>query len=371
MSRHVPPAAPLLKPELRIDLQAVAGNYRRLADMARAAQTAAMLKANAYGIGLEQAAKVLAQAGCRIFFTATADEGVRARAVLPGQDIYILSGFAAGLADVFREYNLRPVLNSLAQISEWRAAGGGPAALHIDTGINRLGLEAAEEAALLADPALLDFDVTIIMSHLACGDTPEHPMNQRQRHAFVARSAALKAQPACCNAMLSLANSAGVLLGPSYHFDLVRPGLGLYGGNPIPSQDNPLAGVFALYGRIIQVRRVAAGESVGYGATYVAAAERRLAVLDVGYADGYLRAFGNQARAVVAGVSAPVVGRVSMDLVTLDVSEAPTVAAGDPALLLGGEITLEEAAKASGLSSYELLTLLGDRYNRVYLGATA
>lgn len=364
-SGDTPPAS-LLKSELRIDLAAVAANYRLLSRIAAGAETAAMLKANAYGIGLTHAARTLEAAGCKTFFTATVDEGVAARAALPGRDIYILSGFAAGLADVFHEHGLRPVLNSLAQVQEWRAEGGGPAALHIDTGINRLGLEDAGMAALTAGPAPLSFDVTIIMSHLACADTPGHPLNKTQLQRFRDWTAKLKTLPRCQNAQLSLANSAGILLGPDYHFDLVRPGLGVYGGNPIPSRPNPLAGVFALYGRIVQVRQVPKGECVGYGATFTAGDGCRIAVVDVGYADGYLRAFGNKAEALVRGRRVAVAGRVSMDMITLDVTGLEDVTAGDPALLLGGEITLEEAAEVSGLTSYELLTLLGDRYNRVY-----
>jgi alanine racemase len=364
-SREPPPAS-LLKSELRIDLGAVAANYRLLAGMAAGAETAAMLKANAYGIGLVHAGRTLEAAGCRTFFTATVDEGIAARAALPDRDIYILSGFAAELADVFRTHRLRPVLNSLVQIREWQAAGGGPAALHIDTGINRLGLEEEEMAALLADPSLLGFDVTIIMSHLACADTPDHALNKVQLQRFRERTAKLKTLPRCQGAKLSLANSAGILLGTDYHFDLVRPGLALYGGNPIPSRVNPVVGVFSLYGRILQVRRVAQGECVGYGATFTAGTGCRVAVVDVGYADGYLRAFGNKGSAVVRGQRVAVVGRVSMDMITLDVTGLDDARPGDPALLLGGEITLEEAAKVSGLTSYELLTLLGDRYNRVY-----
>ena len=357
----------MIRAELRIDLAALLANYRLLAARAAGAQCVAMLKADAYGLGMAAVAPALAEAGCDTFFVATPEEGRTLRTILREADIYVLNGYQPALREVFRAYRLRPVLNTLAEIEVWR---DGPAAIYVDTGMNRLGLEAADIDALLAGPAKIGFEVAILMSHLACADEPDHPMNERQLARFRETVARLKALPAFKAAALSLANSAGIFLGPEYHFDLVRPGIALYGGNPFTGRPNPMANVAEVHGRILQIRAIAAGDSVGYGATFTASRPSRIAIVDVGYADGYLRAFSSKGSALIAGQRAPVVGRVSMDFLALDVTDLPADATvvGAAVNLLGGGVSLDEAAAASGLSCYELLTLLGRRYNRVYLG---
>lgn len=356
----------MIRAELRIDLAAIVANYRTLAARAVAAQCAAMLKADAYGLGMAAVAPVLAGAGCKVFFVATPEEGRALRTVLREAEIYVMTGYQVELREVYRAYRLRPVLNTLAEIEAWR---DGPAAVYVDTGMNRLGLEAAEIEALLSDRGKIRFEVAILMSHLACADELDHPMNKRQLARFREITDRLKSLPALKTAALSLANSAGIFLGPDYHFDLVRPGIALYGGNPFADRPNPMANVVEVHGRILQIRAVAAGECVGYGATFTAARPSRIAIVDVGYADGYLRAFSNKGSALIAGQRVPVAGRISMDFLALDVTDiAPGQAeVGTAVNLLGGGLSLDEAAVASGLSCYELLTLLGRRYNRVYL----
>ena len=360
---------------LTIDLGALARNYRLLADRLGGARCAAVVKADAYGLGVARVAPVLSRAGCRTFFVATVEEGIGLRRVLPEAEIAVLNGAPAGAEAALAEHRLTPVLNDLGQIERWaalaRARGGldaivHDAIVHVDTGMNRLGLPACEVDRLAAETERLDgLRVRLIMSHLACAEERDNPMNPAQRAAFIAARAKLPAAPA------SLANSSGIFLGADYHFDMARPGVALYGVNPTPGASNPMAEVVHLQSKIIQVRDVDRGQTVGYGAAHRTAAPGRIATVPVGYADGYLRSLGNRASAAIGGAKVPVVGRVSMDLITLDVSSLPPDRAGPgaPVELIGGACPIDEVAACAGTIAYEILTSLGKRYDRRYVGA--
>ncbi|MGE5268336.1 MAG: alanine racemase [Thiohalocapsa sp.] len=351
---------------LEIDLGAVVDNWRFLRQRAAPAECAAVVKANAYGLGIKEVAPALLAAGCRTFFVATLDEGIALRQVLgpcPGSqpEIAVFNGPLPHTAPEFVAHALTPVLNEPGQVAEWQADGGGnPAILHIDTGMSRLGLTAPEFAALLAAPPRIRWRA--LMSHLACAEDPEHRLNARQRTRFVAALRALG------DVAGSLAASCGIFLGPAYHFDLVRPGAALYGVNPQPDGRHRLRPVVRLCGRILQVRQIDSGDSVGYGAAHVMEAPGRVATVAVGYADGWLRSLGHRSCGRLGGVRVPLIGRVSMDLITFDVS-AVDQARAQPGMLvelLGEAYTVDDAARDAGTIGYEMLTALGSRYHRVY-----
>ncbi len=357
---------------LTIDLGAVARNYRLLRERVRGGDCAAVVKANAYGVGVERVAPVLARAGCRVFFVATLDEGVELRRLVPDAEIAVLNGVQPGCEATFTADRLTPVLNDLGQIERWGALARARAALdaviHIDTGMNRLGLPPDEVDRLVAEPERLrGLRLRLVMSHLACAEQRDSPMNAAQRALFIARRERLPPAPA------SLANSSGIFLGPDYHFDLARPGVALYGVNPTPDLPNPMDEVVRLQGKIIQVRDVDRGQTVGYGAAHRVAAPGRVATVAVGYADGYLRSLGARASAAIGGARVQVVGRVSMDLITLDVSGLTATEARPGAMvdLLGGACPIDEVAAAGGTIGYELLTSLGERQERRYVGEEA
>jgi alanine racemase len=359
---------------LTIDLNALAANYRDLAARAKAAECAAVVKADAYGIGLEPAAAALAAAGCKTFFVALIDEALKLRTIAPDAAIYVLNGLNPGTADAFREIDARPVLGSMLEVEEWDAAARGakellPAAIHIDTGMTRHGLSADEAGALAAKLKSLAFKPTLVMSHFARADEAGEPMTLRQIADFKALAAKFPGIAA------SLANSAGILAHPGSRFDLVRPGISLYGGRALIEGDNPMKPVVRLDVKIVQVRKAKAGDSVGYGGEFKLSRDSRLAVISVGYADGIPRASGstNEKRgieAVVAGKRCPTVGRVSMDLIVIDVTDLPegAVKRGDLATLLGEGISVDDLAAPSGTVGYEVLTRLGSRYRRTYIG---
>ncbi|WP_073052647.1 alanine racemase [Kaistia soli] len=353
---------------LTVDLGALARNWRTLADRAADAETAAAVKGDAYGIGLEQAVPALAKAGCRCFFVALPQEGIRLKALLPSATVYVLNGLLPGEAARLAAAGLRPVLGSMAEIDEWaayRAAGGdGRAALHVDTGMNRLGVT-LDEAAALADRTEA-LGLSLVMSHLACADQPEHPLNAAQLGAFATAARLFPSLPA------SLANSAGLHLSPDYSFDLVRPGIALYGGR-FGTDFPALEPVVCVEARIVQIRSVAAGETVGYGATQHVKRPSRIAILSAGYADGYHRMAGSSdgapgASAFLHGRHAPLVGRISMDLMAIDVTDIPEARRGDHAELFGPNIPVDQVAASAGTIGYELLTSLGKRYRRHYVG---
>jgi alanine racemase len=356
---------------LTIDLAALARNWRSLAALAAGAETAAAVKGNGYGIGLEPAVRALAAAGCRTFFVALPDEGVKARAVAADATLYVLNGLARDLASVHARHDLRPVIGSTGELEDWaayRAQGGkGQAALHVDTGMNRLGLTFEEARALASDDQAVErLGLSLVMSHLACADTPGHPLTARQ----LATMHDVKALfPGIA---VSLANTAGIALDPAFHFDLVRPGIGLYGG-PFIAGRAPLETVVTAEARIIQIRDVPAGETVGYGATATTRRQSRIAILSTGYADGYLRAGGSTdarrgAETVLHGRRAPLFGRISMDMMAIDVTDVPEAERGDWVELFGPSMPIAEIAEAAGTISYEFLTSLGSRYQRRYVG---
>jgi alanine racemase len=358
---------------LTIDLAAIAENWKSLGQTALPVECAAVVKADGYGCGIEPVTAVLAKAGCRTFFVADLAEARRVRAIAPEAVIYVLNGALPGTGPAFAEAYVRPVIGSLVELAEWdRFVAGsnwhGGAAIHVDTGMNRLGITAGEVAALAPRMQKENHGITLLMSHLACAETPEHPLNDRQVRLFREIRVMFRGLPA------SLANSSGIFLGGSAHCDLVRPGAALYGVNPTPARANPMRPVIGLQGRIVQVRTLARGESVGYGATWTAKRSTRLAIVAVGYADGYLRAASTAdgvpgGQAIVAGKRCPLAGRVSMDLLAVDVTDLEGAARrGEFVTLIGGDIGVDDLAAFGGTIGYEVLTSLGRRYHRIYNG---
>ncbi len=357
---------------LTIDLAAVEANWKKLYGMTVPVECAAVVKADGYGLGLEPVTARLARAGCTTFFVADLGEGRRVRTIAPQAVVYVLNGVLPGAGPALAEANLRPVINSSTELAEWdnfRATSGwsGGAALHIDTGMNRLGLTPDEAAALAPRIQAGNHGLSLIMSHLACADTPEHPMNDKQIRLFRDIRIMFRGLPS------SLANSSGIFFGGTVHCDLVRPGAALFGTNPTPGNKNPMRPVIELKGRILHVRSIARGDSVGYGAGFAAKRASRIAIVAVGYGDGYLRAAGAAkdkapAEAIVGGKRCPLVGRVSMDLLAVDVTDLPDGGArrGEFVTLIGGDLGVDELGAACGTIGYEILTSLGRRYHRVY-----
>jgi alanine racemase len=355
---------------LTIDLGALVANWRILRKRAAPAQCAAVVKADAYGCGIEPVVGALAQAGCATFFVAHLGEGRRVRATTADAAIYVLNGLLPGTAPAYAPVNLRPVIGSRAELEEWnafRASSGwrGEAALHFDTGMSRLGF-AFEDANAVASGLGNDHGIALIMSHFACSEE-EHPLNAIQ----IARFKGVRAHFGAIAG--SLANSSGVFLGRDAHHDLVRPGVALYGVNPRPGEPNPMQPVVSLRGRIVQTREVPQSATVGYSATWTAKRPTRLAVVSVGYADGFLRAGSAGdgragAEAIVAGRRCPLAGRVSMDLIAIDVTDLPAarVGRGDLVTLIGDDISIDDVAGRAGTIGYEVLTSLGRRYRRIY-----
>jgi alanine racemase len=346
---------------LEIDLGAIAANWRQLADMVGGpGRCAAVVKADAYGLGAARVAGALAAAGCSRFFVATVDEGMALRRALPAAEIAVLNGLVPAAPAAFKRARLVPVLNDLGQIERWRRTAL-PAMLHLDTGMNRLGLPRDEVERLVAEPQrLTGVTVAGILSHLACADEPGHPLNAAQRAIFAADVARLPPAPA------SLAGSNGIFLGPQYHFDFARPGAALYGVNPRPGVPNTMRQVVQLKGRILQVRGVDTGEGVGYGAAHRMSRPSRIATVAVGYADGWLRSSSNRGSVGIAGQRAPVVGRISMDLMTIDVTGIDAARPGDLVDLLDASYGVDDAAESAGTIGYEILTGIGRRALRLY-----
>jgi alanine racemase len=368
----IPPDA---RAVLRIDLSALRANWSRLNAETGSAECAGVIKADAYGLGLEEIAHALTSEGCRTFFVATLEEGRRIRHVQPGAAIYVLDGLLPGAETYYAGFDLAPVLSSLGEVDEWAAFCRRkgrllPAALHIDTGINRLGMPAAEVEALKAAPfRLADFRLSLVLSHLACADDPDSPKNEVQRLRFDALRAGLPAPRA------SLANSGGLFLGHQYHYDLVRPGIALYGGRALEGRPNPMKPVVRLSARILQVRDVPAGETVGYGAIWRVAKPARIATIAIGYADGFLRALSGPTGkpgpvGYIGDHPVPVVGRVSMDLITVDVTDVPEALAhrGAWVEVMGDRVTVDDLTDMAGTIGYELLSRLSRRVHRVYVG---
>ena len=367
---------------LRIDLGAIVANFRQLA-AAAPGRVAGVVKADGYGLGVAPVARALLAAGCRDFFVAHLAEGMAVRAALgPGPMVAVLNGFPPGADDeagLVDRAGLVPVLNGLGDVAVWvaaaRVAGRAlPAILHVDTGMARLGLDAAELDRLAAAPGLLaGLDLRYAMTHLACADEPAHPLNAVQAARFATARARLPAMPC------SFANSSGLFLGPEFGSDLGRPGCALYGINPTPGRPNPMRQTVTLDAPILQVREIAAGETVGYGAGWTASRPSRIATVAAGYADGYLRSLSGRAVGIIAGRPVPLVGRVSMDLITFDVTDVPEIVPGDAIRLIGPDQTglgqtglgqtPDDVAARAGTIGYEILTALGRRYRREYHGA--
>ena len=363
---------------LTIDLDAITTNYRMLSDRLSGAEAAAVVKADAYGLGIDRVAPALAHAGCRVFFVAHVEEGMRLRRILndTGEtefvqaEIHILNGLLEDAEEAYDASRLVPVLGSLDEIHNWKNYGQRldrplPCDIHADTGVLRLGLPPDELARLEEEPGRLEgLEIVNVISHLACADEPELPKNAEQLEAFRRVRQILPQGQAC------FANSSGIFLGPDYHFDLVRPGVALYGVGPVPGQPNPMAQVVRLQGKIAQVRDVDTPQTVGYGATHRVEGPGRIATVPVGYADGYLRFLSNKGTGYIGNIPVPVVGRVSMDLITLDVTKVPIhqCGVGDRVDLIGPLNPVEHLAEEAGTIGYEILTSLGHRYHRVYTG---
>ncbi len=350
---------------LDINLDAIAANYRKISAIAGGARTSAVVKADAYGLGLGPVARCLAAAGCDIFFVAHYSEGVALRAILPDALIYILHGLPENAARLYVANGLRPVINTLQELIRWQSESAGQysAILNFDTGMSRLGLGAGDIALLKGDASLLNgMKIDYIMSHLSCADDPAHPLNARQLLSFNAVRDQFPGIPA------SLANTAGTLLGTQYCFDMVRPGIGLYGGNPSGVAQSPFQAAVRLYAKILQVRDVDREDYVGYGATYRPGGPARIAVAGIGYADGYMRALSNLGTGAIGGHLTPLVGRISMDLCTFDVSAVPPelCVPGNEIEIIGPHAPLERVADVAGTINYEILTQLGTRFARTY-----
>ncbi|MFD1326370.1 alanine racemase [Mycoplana ramosa] len=354
---------------LAIDLKALRQNYRQLVERAAPAAVAAVVKANAYGLDAARVAPVLYDAGCRDFFVAHIGEALRLKPSIGDRArIFVLNGLQPGAEETCADEGIIPVLNSLEQVENWSRTAKArrtrlPAMLQIDSGMSRLGLPPEEVTALAADPSLLDgVDLLFLMSHLASGDESENPQNADQLAALRAASALFPSLP------LSFANSGGIFLGGDFHGAMARPGIALYGGAPTDAIENPMRPVVRLDVRVVQTRTVPAGTHVGYGGAHVTTGETRLATIAAGYADGLPRSLSHKGAAYHGGVRLPIVGRVSMDSITIDVSALPpgTLKLGSLVELIGPNQTLEALAADAGTISYEILTGLGDRYHRDY-----
>lgn len=357
---------------LTIDFDALADNYRLLSRQVAPAQVAGVVKADGYGLGANDVAKVLLDEGCRLFFVAMLREAATLKPALPADTpIYVLNGLVPGTEADCVALGVIPVLNSLDQIARWSAFAALrkdvlPAVLQVDTGMSRMGLPADEMGAILADPSLLTgIDIRLIMSHLACADQPDSPANDDQMRRFEAISAQFPGVPRAFD------NSGGAFLQRG-HFDVVRAGIALYGGAPNDGP-NPMRPVIALEAGIVQVRTLPAGTGVGYGLTFATTRESRVATIPVGYADGWPRSLGNRGSVYIAGQRVPIVGRVSMDSMTVDVTDVPAehLYPGAPVELIGHHQSLDTVAHDAGTISYEILTQLSRRYERVHLPVRA
>lgn len=373
------PTAPMLTsgpPEaeaggvLTIDLGAIEANWQMLRKLVTPAECAAVVKGDAYGCGLEPVATVLQRAGCNTFFVADLFEAKRLRRVVPQATIYVLNGFPPGTGAVFAEHFLSPVIGSLAELAEWElfcdsGRWNGGMALHVDTGMNRLGITPGDAAGIAQRLQTPNHNIALVMSHFVASEIPDHPMNAKQTQEFRDIRLLFRGVPS------SLANSSGIFLGAPAYCDLVRPGVALYGANPTPGKPNPMRPVIELKGRVVQTRNIAAGETVGYGATWRAKRNSRIAIVSLGYADGFPRAASATddkpgGQALVAGRLCPFAGRVSMDLLAVDVTDVYAVRRGEFITLIGKGNDIDTVAGRAGMISYELMTSLGRRYARRY-----
>ncbi len=370
--KHIP--EPLVGGRLTIDRDAIAANWSLLKGRLKTgASCAATIKADGYGTGAAGTAKRLWQEGCETFFVALPQEGVVVRDALPEATIFVLGGLFPGCAGDLAGANLVPVLNSVPEVEEWSSfcraeSTRFKAALQLNTGMNRLGMEPEEFAAVMSDPELSNsFVPALLMTHLACGSDPEHPLNRQQLESFRAATDSYRHIPR------SMANSAGVFLGEDFHFDLARPGISLYGGKAIDTAANIMTPVVRIEARIMQVRHVPKGQTVGYGGAETARRDTKVAIVAAGYADGLLRRAGSSdgrpgAFGWLGGRKVPLIGRVSMDMLALDVTDVPESEArrGSFVEMLGPNVAASDLAAYAETIDYEYLTSLGRRFERVY-----
>lgn len=347
--------------QLDVDLSTIINNYQVLRDRSSCATCAAVVKADAYGLGMERVAPALyTQAGCDTFFVANLLEAISLRAMLKDVVIFVFNGITADQIDLYLEHDIRPILNDLSQVALWNGKKE-PCAIHFDTGINRLGLSSRETEQFLNSQ--YDLNISLMLSHLIQSECQDQPSNKDQLEKFT------KIRDQLPNTKASLSNSAGIYLGEEYHFDLLRPGIMLYGGNPgLSTLPAGLKRTFELKAKILQIRDVDAGQSVGYNLLWTASGPSRIALLNVGYADGTLNSCDAQAKVFIAGAIAPVIGKVSMDMVAIDITDVKfnDVTVIDYAEIIGENITLEMVSKVSTLGQYELLTGIGQRFNKKY-----
>lgn len=362
---------------LSVDLGAIMRNWQAMNKVSGAATTGAVIKGDGYGTGMEAAARALFGAGARFFFVATPNEALDLRQILPSAHICVLDGLWPGTAEIFAAERLIPVLGSMEMLHEWLRFCGQkeiafPAAIHFDTGMNRMGFRIEEAALVRSQIDSVGYKPQFLMSHLACADIPSHEKNRTQ---LALLQTVLPHFPNC---PISLANSAGVMNGKDYHFDLVRPGIALFGGRAVVGRPNPLSPVVHLQAPIIQIRDVKVGESVGYGASFTIKRASKVATIAIGYADGLLRAVGSSnahagSHVFINGVRLPILGRVSMDMITVDLSDlgADLPAIGSMVEILGDNISIDDHADAAGTIGYEILTSLKGRYDRRYINVPA
>jgi len=339
---------------LTIDLKAIQSNYLRLKKELGGKDCAAVVKADAYGLGIEPVSKALWDAGASTFFVALPDEGVELRHILPDADIHILGGLFVDAENTYIEHNLIPVLNSLEQIKRWQ--NRGRCDVQFDTGMTRLGIALSD-----MDQVPRDLNTDVLMTHFACADDPSHDLNGFQINGF---STAVKKIP---HKRASLANSSGIFLSTDTHHDLGRPGCALYGINPTPGKTNPMTNPVRLQGKIVQLHDIDTQQAVGYGATHKLKAGQKLATIALGYADGYLRSLSSQGVIYIDDQPAPVAGRVSMDVISIDVTKIDC-AEGQLVDVIGPHNPPDDLAEKAGTIGYEILTSLGGRYKRVYKG---
>ncbi len=361
---------------LTVDLGALMKNWQALDKVSAGALTAAVVKADGYGTGINAASKAFYSAGARFFFVATPDEALAVRAALPDAHIFVLDGLFPGSAPLFVGERLMPVINSLPMLEEWLVACLGrnealPAALHFDTGMNRLGFRLGETSIVKRMCDEVGYSPQMIMSHLACADQPQHEKNRTQLALFASVVAQFPGIPA------SLANSAGTMTSREMHFQMVRPGIALYGGRAVSGRRNPMVPAVTLEAPILQIRDAKTGESVGYGATYTLTRDSRLGIIGIGYADGFLRSLSatNQhagGRAYIRGQLLPVVGRVSMDMAIIDLTDLQNdiPLPGEMAEVLGPHVSIDDQADPAGTIGYEILTSLKGRYSRAYVDSS-
>ena len=351
---------------LEVDLAAIVSNWRKLRALHGGGEVAAVVKADAYGLGAAHVAPALHAAGCRHFFVAHLQEALAIRALLPAAMLSVLNGIVPGDEADYAAHDIDPVLGSLDEIERWAALARRlgralPALLHVDTGMNRLGLDRRELSIVQQDHArLAGISLRYVMTHLVASEVPEDPLNDAQKTRFEAACAGLPPAPR------SFSNSSGIFLGAGWASDLARPGAALYGINPTPGRKNPMHPVARLRARVLQCRDVPDGESVGYNATWRASGTRRVATVGIGYADGWKRSLSGRGHALFDGAPVPLVGRVSMDLTNFDISDHPAIGPGSWLDLIGPGLPADTVAEWAGTNGYEVLTSLGARLRRVY-----